>query len=483
MSFIDITEKESRDQLRKIIADSDDRLRVNDRLIQILHGNMYDPLKEKLKEDMPQAWRGAIDRVMPINYFLRIMNKITHIYQTGVKREIQPESDSDQEAMEVFADEVGLNDELDYNNLLFNSFGYSLQSISKDSQGKPYTVAVDNNHFIPVNMNDSRKNKMDLLILLMGKEGTDQIYWVWTDDQFMIMDSKGEIRYEMIQNQYDIELSPSELTTNPYGKIPYIYLTKSRTKIMPEVAKDNLQIALVLAILMSDMNYISKYTAFAIVYTIDMDVQQLPQVPNATWNLKSGSGQSLDNDKKPSIGTIKPDGDIAQLIQLFGFELSSWLEQFGINPGTMGTLSGNNFASGIAKIIDEMDVSEVREKQTKAFSKLEGNFFNLLFHSINPLWVNQPTFNGNRHVYSPMSAVETSFPIQRPIVNKKEALDEIKVELELGLTTKRRAIKKINPDMDEAEIDDLISDLEAEAAMVNNIDTENDTVDEDSITE
>jgi hypothetical protein len=462
---MNLFEKESLDKVKGIIKDSQTRLEVNDLLMMILHGNMTRPLELKLKKDMPETYKDAIDRLMPINFLKRINDKITHIYQTGVKREVDPETD--QTALDEYVKDTRLNDELNYNNELLNTFGYSLQSLAVDEDGKNYSVAVDNNKFIPVNFSRNRKNKMDMLILVMDKINNSQIYWVWTDKQFAIIDQDGKIRWELMQEQYEEPIDMSEESLeNPYGKIPYEYITTSRTSIMPEVAYDILQISLCIPLLMTDIAYVSKFTAFSILWTIDIDTDKLPHAPNATWNLKSGGGEDL-GEAKPQIGTLKPDGDTDKMISLTLFMLGAWLESMGIPSGGIGKIDGGNLSSGISKIIDELDISDLREKQTKIYQDFERRYFDKYFHYLNPVFITSPDYDDVKHSYSPNAEVITTFPIQRPIINRMEVLNEIEKELNLGLITKRQALVKLYPELSEADIDAKLAEIEIPVVAAN----------------
>lgn len=460
MMIEDIYVKEAREYICKLVNDENDRLDVNADLIQILHGNLTDPLTKKLKQDMPKTWKDCVDRLMPINLYRRIIDKMTHIYQTGVERQVT--TASDQEAIDRYALMVDANDEFNYNNMLFNTFGYSLQSIAKDDAGFPYTVAIDNDKFIPVSLSKGRKNKMDLLVLIMGQENNLTIFWVWTDNQFMIMDSEGKVREDHMLSLYGDDFD-GDMRVNPYGVIPYTYITSSKTSIMPQIAKDDLQIALTLAVLMSDMNYISKFTAFAIIWTLDIDTENLPVAPNVNWNLKSGSGDIGEEGKKPQIGTIKPEADTDKLISSIMFQVSLYLDSKGVPTGAIGKVDGQNHQSGISKIIDMMDTTDLREKQTKVYSRFEWDYFNRFMHFMNPIWINETEYMGDRHSYNGATSVVTTFPIQRPLINRMEVINEVEKEMKLGLMTKESALKRLNPNATDEDIQKMLEDLEAEA--------------------
>lgn len=449
----------------KIIRDSNDRLEVNDQLIKIMHGNISEPLIAKLKKDMPETYKDAIDRLAPVNFCKRINDKITHIYQTGVKRTVEPQNKGDQDAIDEYVEAVGLNDELDYNNQLYNLFGYSLQSLAVDEFGKNYSVAVDNNMYIPVSLSANRKNRMDLLILVMEKRGTDQIYWIWTNDQFAIIDGEGKLRWDLIAERYADDENfqmTSEYLVNPFGVIPYQYLTSSKTSIMPEIAHDTLALALIIPLIYTDMGYVSKYTAFSILYTVDLDTTNLPQAPNATWNLKSGSGEDLGSDAKPEIGTIKPNGDIQSMIDLTMALLTGWLEAKGIPTGGIGKVDAANYSSGISKIIDELDISDLREKQTKVYRTFERNYFDRYMHDLNPVFIADERYTDVIHIYNSASEVVTEFPIQRPILNRMEVINEVEKELGLGLLTKRQALVRLYPELSEEDIDSMLEEIDSE---------------------
>jgi len=95
------------------------------------------------------------------------------------------------------------------------------------------------------------------------------------------------------------------------------------------------------------------------VYTVDLDQSEISMSPNALWNLKSDE----DTDKKPEVNMIKPQGDVEQLVKLAITQLAIWLDTRGIKSGSIGDLTVQNASSGISKMIDSADISEIRKMQ------------------------------------------------------------------------------------------------------------------------
>lgn len=197
--------------------------------------------------------------------------------------------------------------------------------------------------------------------------------------------------------------------------------------------------------------------------------------PNAFWNFKSDPTK----DKTPSVGVIKPTVDIQQVVQFIQAQLTFWLNSKNIRPGTIGGLASENFASGISKIIDEMDTAEDRQKQVHYFVKAEKEMWSLITKKLHPYWQNQGLIE-NKMSFSPTVEIDVEFQEQLPLMRRSELLKDIIQELDKGLTTKKRAIKVLNPEMSDKEIDQLVAEIEFD--RTSNVETE-DEMNEDMMNE
>jgi hypothetical protein len=201
------------------------------------------------------------------------------------------------------------------------------------------------------------------------------------------------------------------------------------------------------------------YQCFSIVYGVDIDSEKLERSPNAFWILKSD-----DASKKPSVGQIKPQVDISQTLELVKSELILWLETKGIKAGAVGQLTGQNFASAVSKIVDEMDTVEDRKKQVVLFQAAEQQLWNLILNYMHPVWAKAGIIE-NKKLFNPKAEIKIEFPEQIPLITRDELVQGQKIEVEAGFTSRKRAIRRLNPSMKPSEIDELISEIDEERSI------------------
>lgn len=457
--MIDLYDKETSKMIVKYIEDNTNRISLNTKLFDIYEGEIGGLLSEKMLSDLgPISYEQAKDRMCPINVLKRIIDKLAKIYQQEPKREVVNGNDNDKKILDKFEELLNINHKLNTNNELWNLYLNSLIQIGNDN-GKPFIRSIPNDKFLIMNTSQVDPTSADIVILFMDKSIDDlgrpiQIYWIYSDLQFCIYDSNATIRYDLMS-------ALGQDGTIPAGKKPFVYLNASENLAMPKPQKDTLDMTLLIPLLLSDTGYIAKFSTYSIMYGIDIDDENMKLSPNVFWNFKSDD----QTDKKPELGTIKPEGDIDKLINLAISQLSIWLDTKGIKSGSIGSADVNNVSSGIAKLIDEADVTEIRNFQATIYSIFEKRFWDLLLNNIYPFWKEQGLID-DYGTFSPNASVAVTFRPQTPIVDRGDQVKVLKEEVEAGFNTKKRAIKLLNPDMTDKEIDDLIAEIDSETEII-----------------
>jgi hypothetical protein len=277
---------------------------------------------------------------------------------------------------------------------------------------------------------------------------------VFTDEEFMIMDDYGEVRKDLLAATGNPE------GINPFGKIPFDYINKSSHSIIPPIDTDTLSMTKLFPVLLSDLNFAVMYQAFSVVYAIDCDVDNLTMSPNALWSIKSDP----NTDKAPSLGSIKPTVDIDQVLGLIQSTLSLWMQTRNIRVGQMPTMSATEASSGVSKMIDEMDTSEDRQKQTAYFKKAEEDLFSLIINHMEPVW---DTVQGyDMGTFEQGSIVTVNFYDQKPDMNPDKVIERELKLLEAGLTTRKMALTAIYPHMSEEQIDQMMVEIASQNTAV-----------------
>jgi hypothetical protein len=428
----------------------------NSDLFDVYEGQLLDKILEDLKRDMSEKSYAEIKtRIAPINVLVRIVDKLSKIYMQSPLRRVEGGNDKDKELLAWFVKEFKMDWKMNNANEFFNLFKNTLlQPLLDESTGKPFLRIIPSDRFIPFSTNKIDPTKPTHILTLEGKaksisgNSDVMVFGAYSATEWIMFDSDRVIRTDMMGS------NPEGM--NPYGALPFVYVNRSANLLVPKRDTDTLTMTKLIPIILSDLNYAAKFQCFSIIYGLNCDDQNIVMSPNAFWTFNSS-----DPEKKPEIGVIKPSVDIPQVISLIQSQLSFWLQSRGIRPGSIGQLTSENAASGISKIVDEMDTSEDRQKQVNWFQQAEADLWDLVLKKMHPVWV-RTGLTEQRYIFTPTAEVEVDFPEQLPLIDRTALVTTMKEEVASGFTTKKRAIAKLNPGMDDESIEELMMEIEAE---------------------
>lgn len=440
----------------KDIQKNKSRLEGNYELFDIFEGNLLPYVEESMKCQLsPQSYDQAKHRIAPINVLRRIIDKLSKIYQQNPTREVINGTDSDAELLSWYEEKLNINEMFNQSNEFTNLQKNNLIEIFID-EGMPKIRVYSAHQFWPYSSNKVDPTDPTEIALFdgdMNVDGRDTLRF-YSNDQFYIADSEGNVLSKEMN-----ELG-NGAGVNPFGVLPFVYVNTSANLLVPRPDTDTLAMSILIPILFSDLNHAVQFQSFSMMYGIDIDIKNIKRAPNAFLDLKSDP----DTETTPQLGSIKPEVDIDQVLGLVASELSLWLNTRGIKPGSIGSLDGGSFASGISKMIDEMDVSEHRQKQVTIYRNAEKDFWNKLLHHMHPFWVSHGMIE-NRTLFSKGASVSTNFKPQVPMLRRGDMIKDLKEEVASGFTTNKRAIKELNPNMSNAEVDDLIEEIAEEQSI------------------
>ena len=437
-----------------IVKEKSEYLALQHTMIDIYEGNLCRYIEEDLKVQLSwQSYVQAKHRIAPVNILPKIIDKLTHIYQTPVVRRVEDGTTFDQELVDWYVQNMKLNSKMNSANEMYNLCNSTLL-YPYVYEGMPQLRVILNDRFVVYSNDPIHPNKPTGVILLAGKEGDNFIYWTWDANGFMISDSEGKKRQDIMMRYNNPE------GVNPIGRLPFVYVNESDYKLCPVADTDTLKMVKLLPIMLSDLNFAAMFQSFSIIYGIDLNDENIKYAPNAFWALKS----DLTSDKKPEIGQIKPQVDFDQVLKLIESQLSMWLGTKGIRAGAVGQLTPENFSSGISKIIDEMDTFEAREKQVTEFHCAEDELWDLILNYLHPYWVDTAQIDAMAKA-SPTAKVQTIFIEQLPVQNRGVIVRDLRDEFQAGFISRRRVIKKLNPTLTEEQIDELLLEIDQERTV------------------
>ena len=434
-------------------------LKFNRTIFEIYKGNLEDKVRECLHSQLSGgALQYALSRMAPINVLTRIIEKKSKIYASGVTREAVGGSEIDSDILNYFSDAMRPNIVFSRSNAYFNLFKNALIQPYLRSNGLPAMRVIPSDRFIPFSEDGIDPEIPTGFIICLGSykgnnrrvKGALAFVAINSTDLVYFTEKAEDITPEFSVEGYEHDI----------GAVPYVYVNRDAEDIMPTQESDMLAMTLLIPVILTDINYSHMFQSFSIIYGIDLTDQGMKWGPNSFWSFKSNPAA----ESKPSIGTLQPQADINAGLQLVANQFALWLNTKGIKPGAVGEVNGQNFVSGISKIMDEMDTSEDRNEQIPYFVDAEKEFWDLVLKRMFPMWQRRNIYQGIRGDFSMGAAVSTNFAEQVPLVRRGAVLDDVIKELNQGLTTLRRGLKRLNPQMTESELNQLEADIRAEKA-------------------
>lgn len=431
----------------------------NSDLFDIFEGDLLGFVLEELRNQISiESFGLAEKRIPPINILTKLVDKLSQIYQQSPTRYVVGGVPKDDELLSFYQKSMSINSKLNSGNENYNLYKNTLLQPYIFNK-KPQLRAIPSNAFtvfsdseidptVPTGVITFHKGRS------LDKERSVDLYYVYTDEDFMVFDSEKKERTDILLRFDNLE------GKNIYGKIPFIYVNASKNLLIPKIDTDIKKMIILLPIMLADLNFAVMMQAFSIIYGIDIDDQGIKMSPNAFWTFKSDPS----NDKTPQIGVLKPQVDSEATLKLIQAEIGLWLETKGLKSSSVGSLTPDNYASGIAKMIDNVDTSEARQKQVETFKNAEENLWDLIINQMHPVWRSKNVIDISLD-FSKNISIQTNFSPQLPMINRGEVVKDLDAEVKAGFTSRRRAIQKLNPSFSEKEIDELIVEIEEEQAV------------------
>lgn len=428
----------------------------NQTLFNIYEGDLLGYVMKALQNQLSaQSFDIAKTRIPPINVLVRLIDKLSKIYQQGPVRNVSTEKESDKNLLNIYERSMNFNSQMNGSNEFYNLFKNNLVQPYLDPRGMPALRTISSDKFTVYSDSQVSPTEPTHVITFHtsrdNKGNSCKVYYVYTDTEFMVFDDDKNIRTDLMASM------GMEDGVNPVGRIPFVYINKSKNLLIPKPDTDTKEMTILLPVMLADLNFATMMQAFSILYGIDVSDKGIVMSPSAFWTFKSEVG----SDKTPQIGVLKPQVDIAETLNLCQAEVSMWLQTRGIKPGAVGKLTSENFASGISKMIDEMDTSEERQKQVSVYTDAERKFWELTTQFMHPYWRKLGKLETSLNFSSDLE-ITTNFQEQLPLLNRGELVKDLDSEVKAGFTTRRRAIQRLNPRMTDSEIDDLIREIETE---------------------
>lgn len=382
------------------------------KMTEIYSGNILPFLVSRLRSDFKSdtSFNEAKSRLSPINIFPKIVNKLSKVYSNSV---CLVKNDNRQEEIDLFLWNLQMDSARIKINKMLNITGCcAFEPIFKDD-GTSIIRVLGGHQFLVYSNDEIDSNQVTHFIKFI-----DSGYAIYSKEEYLEVDFEGTV----------LSVLP-----NPYGRIPFVYVSRS-LDLMPRPANDDFEMITLLPLLLSDANFALKYQAFSIIYTMNLNTDDCELAPNTIWNLQSSS-----QGDKPEIGHIKPSLSIDEVIKNIATQYSLWLETKNLkNSNNQATLSAQSI-SGVSKLIDEADIDDDLQDQRMLLTRAEEDFFELCALKSGQDWIAES--------YCIMQAKSKVPELE------SDKIDRVIKKLSNNLITKVDAIKEISGmNQEEAQI-------------------------------
>ena len=448
--------KEQIEKYLNYIESHKEAVSKNNQKLRIYEGELLPLVKRVMKQTLSPHYFSQIEhRIIPINVLTRIVDKLAKVYTSPPTRT----DENYQEFVDYMTDDLDIDlsmSQADEFSHLFKA--YALEPYVDEGKAKMRVIPAD--RFLVMGEDKNNPLKVTTFIKFMGEVmGGDSLYYAYTKDNFIPFTSKGALYMPALEGNDGV---------NPYGFIPFVYGNRSRLSIIPMQDTDIIQLTLMIPVMLSDLAGAIMFSCFSIIYGIDLNAEKLEKSPNVFWNFKTDT--KADNPK-PEIGTIKSDVDIVQVMDFIKQTFAFWLETKGVRVGSLGSTDGAGASSGIAKIIDEMDIHEIMKQQINYFKKEEKELWQKLAAMNNHWLKSEEDYKGI--IVGDDFNPTIVFNEPQPRITRKEEFESVDVEYRGGYMTALEAIVKLYPDLDEEQISERALKLDEVNKRDNPIGSEN----------
>lgn len=392
------------------------------------------------------------NRLLPLNLKRKIINKASAVYDQSPVRLVSNKDKKDQEMLDLYSYSYKVNRVMRQSNRGFTQFKKGLVMPYVDEQGYPRLRYLPPHTYFPFRKSDISPQDLGKLYICINDAPAfqDKIFSVWTEQEHLIVDGRAQV----------IPQEDNAQGINPFGKLPFVWMNESNLSVHPIQNDDLWKFSIAVPILFSDLSYGIKYMAYSLIWTTGIEEQDMPTGPGNiihTGSVKAGQ-------EAATINQIKPQVEIDSSLNFISQALTVLLETWNLRPGNIaGKLTGDNAISGISKAIDESDNMEAILIQQDYFRDYEQELWNLTAHTLSPYWIKKNKLNSKFTTsFSDDFDVNIVFKEPKVVQSEKEKIEISKMRLDAGLTTLRRELSRLNPDMDDDDITKLIQEIREE---------------------
>lgn len=445
------------------------------RLYKMYEGQIRKEVEESLSKEMlsKSAFGRAVERIPSINIPRKVTQKMSQVYKESPIR-VTPNK-ADQELMEGFVKNMYINSVMNQGNHMSNLNKRSaIEIYIEDSKQKARVLPA--HQFLTYSDSKISPDDPTVWIKILGVEEKrrdtvadengrrttteDRITFVeilalYSETEFMIIDTDGQVRTDKMEQMGAVN------TTNPFGVIPFVYLNKTPTELIPFPNQTLFDIGVLIPKLLTDLNYSAQFLTHSIVWTKNVDLNGGEINPSAYIDLGDDKPEA-EGGGSPQLGVTTPETDIGGILSLIEFQMSTFLSTEGIKAGSVGQMQAGQEASGISKIMDESDATDIRKSQIEMFRMAEREFW-FKFDKMQRVWSSVGAVEEKRVFSDSFSEkLAIKFGEMKPMESDKQKYEKIKIGRDLKLLTKKQALQELYPNLTDEQLDARMTELSAE---------------------
>ena len=457
-------------EVMAFIESKQEYIETCEKLFRIYNREISPFLKERIVVDFESknSQKEVLSRMSPLNILPKIVNKLSTVYSVSAERDV---NGMDPQRFSDLFTTLDMENALSLANRYLNLFRVvAIEPVAGvDAKGNPLPNSVSKLRVYPAHkfllMDDETiDNNVVCFIKILGpaeKETVDaygrktfkpvMMYEAYTATEYVHFDSDGIMEREIVKE------GEGKLWIDPhgFGQIPVAWATRDIVTAMPPVDIDTYNMVTLLPLMFSDLNYAVKYKCFSVLYTIGLTLPSGSLQPNSILQFDNASKVP---GEKGELSSISPTVAVDEMLSSIYAQYSLWLESRGIKMETLGRAGSADNQSGIAKAIDQGEVTEDVVYQRKIFSSFERILFSLL-----------AKFQGSAY------DVRTTFTeVSIMPETNSEKTDRIIKKLEAGLIDWDSAVEQVNSEKNEKQI------VEMKAKILAKKQAERETMEQDA---
>jgi hypothetical protein len=294
---------------------------------------------------------------------------------------------------------------------------------------------VDNQYY----QNDMRNQKI--------ADDSDRLkahkrYVFWTPEYHFTCDADGDVIGEFVEN--------------PIGMLPFVDIaTEKDFQFFVRRGNAVAEFTVDLLSQLSDLADISRLQGHsqAIIYSTE-EPRDLVIGPNKVMWLKQDPNP---NAPQPKFEFSSPSPDLNASLEIINTQLKMFLTSVGLDPGVIsGSAQTRNFASGVDHLLSNVDKFQASQEDMDLFRRVETELFEKM-----SAWSNYMQGVSGEDALRPELqfgqisddvSLEVKFSEPQSIRTQSEVEDSVIKRMEIGLLTKRDALKELYGfDSDKAE--------------------------------